>query len=381
MSDANQTPRFRRTKRVAVALAGLLILVVALLALRWQLATQRIDQVATKAATLAATRKVAVSGDDARRAGAPARLGGASEAAGVAAMHMSSVDAYRERSADDRAALPHIRGAMDGAALARLQTLADAGNARAACILSAQATKCNFLPVVVRDSIAQLSAGVALHHERGSIPSPEMLRALEHSRTSASALARECAGAPAMPPDAAWRYLLQSALLGYEPAMLLFSQWPPVDFGEPNTSVDAVIAYLRYSGSLTEALAQRGDLNAITSLTWEYGHHGPNVLQALGLRALPADPTRALMYAYVREGVMLRREAGRPGSTAAYGQAHAAVERVLPAVDEAGRQWARQMADQMLATFTPDALRPSAPASEQAEEPTLWQQLEDICRE
>ena len=51
------------------------------------------------------------------------------------------------------------------------------------------------------------------------------------------------------------------------------------------------------------------------------------------------------------------------------------------AVDEAGRQWARQMADQMLATFTPDALRPSAPASEQAEEPTLWQQLEDICRE
>ena len=39
------------------------------------------------------------------------------------------------------------------------------------------------------------------------------------------------------------------------------------------------------------------------------------------------------------------------------------------------------MADQMLATFTADALRPSAPASEQAEEPTLWQQLEDICRE
>ena len=240
------------------------------------------------------------------------------------------------------------------------------------------ATSC---PGVVRDSITQLSAGVALHHERGSIPSPEMLRALEHSRTSASALAPECAGAPAMPPDAAWRYLLQSALLGYEPAMLLFSQWPPVDFGEPNTSVDAVIAYLRYSGSLTEALAQRGDLNAITSLTWEYGHHGPNVLQALGLRALPADPTRALMFmpTYARGDASPRGRASRidrgiwPG-TCRSGARSSRRGRSGPAVGAAdGGSNAGDIHTRRAS--------PVGPASEQAEEPTLWQQLEDICRE
>ena len=176
--------------------------------------------------------------------------------------------------------------------------------------------------------------------------------------------------------------LLQSALLGYEPAMLLFSQWPPVDFGEPNTSVDAFIAYLRYSGSLTGRCngATMGDLQRDhVADAGRYGDPRSNVLQALGLRALPADPTRcAHVRAYVREGCCFAARPGAPDRPSAYGRAHAAVERVLPAVDEAGRRWATADGGSNARDIHAGRASPVGPASEQAEEPTLAA-FEDIC--
>ena len=59
--------------------------------------------------------------------------------------------------------------------------------------------------------------------------------------------------------EPAWRYMLRSALLGFEPAMSRFVSSPMFDPADLSASVDALAAYRSYYGPMLDAVAQRGD--------------------------------------------------------------------------------------------------------------------------
>ena len=87
------------------------------------------------------------------------------------------------------------------------------------------------------------------------------------------------------------------------------------------------------------------------------------------------------MYAYVRQEIMLRREAIKPGSTRAWGRAEAGVARYQTSVGDDAQAWARQMADQMIATFDASVFAPPStkPGSDAPKNPT--DEIDSFCRE
>lgn len=365
---------FRRA--AIIALVVLTILVVFVVG-RWQIAKQRVSAVAAASSSIVSSAAKSRPASERSYVTEPAH----GEASHIAVMHKAAIDQYRERSEADRAALPPVSKALDAAQFNQLKSLADAGNARAACVLSMQISKCTFYVDNVRNVVNQLNSGVAQHRQAGTQPSEGLLDVLRQSLQTQQRLDAECTGFSIGSEQAAWKYLLQSALMGFQPAMQWFSAWPPFDPSDAGNSVDALAAYMNYAGPLIEALAQRGDLNAVTSANWGYGDYGPNILASVGLRPMPTDPARALMWAYVREAIMLRQEAVSPGSSAMWGRPGAAVERAEGIVDDAGRLWARQTADQMLATYEPSVFQPIPQRPDTIPRREMWEEQEATCRE
>lgn len=365
---------FRRTAiTVLVVLTILVVIVVG----RWQIAKQRVSDVADASSSIVVSTAKSRPAPARSRATEPAN----GEAAHVAVMHKAAINQYRERSDADKAALPQIVKPLDAVQVEQLKTLADAGNARAACVLSVQISKCTYLPGVVRKGISQIEQRISRQEQTDRAALAQLEVNLSESLRVEQRLNAECAGFNIGPEHAAWKYQLQSALMGFEPAMQSFSSWPPFDPADASNSIDAVAAYINYGGQFTETLAQRGDLNAVTGAGWGYGDYGPNFLGVLGLRSMPRDPARALMWAYVREAIMLRQEAVSPSSSRTWGIPHAGVDRAENEVDVNGRAWARQMADQMLATYEPSVFQPISQPPDTIPRREIWEDQEATCRE
>lgn len=365
---------FRRA--VIIALVVLTVLAVIVVA-RWQIAKQRVSEVA------AASSSIVLSAAKDRPASARSYVTEPAngEASHIAVMHKAAIDQYRERSEADKAALPQIVKALDAAQVDQLTALADKGNARAACVLSVQISKCTYLPGQVRAGISQIEQRISRLDRTDRAGMSQLEINMNESLRVQQRLNAECAGFNVGPEHTAWKYQLQSALMGFEPAMQSFSAWPPFDPADASNSIDAVAAYMNYAGLFTEALAQRGDLNAITAANWGYGDYGPNFLGVVGLRPLPKDPARALMWAYIREAIMLRQEAVSPGSSRMWGIPHAGIERAESDADVSGRAWARQMADQMLATYEPSVFQPTPQPPDTIPRREVWEDQEATCRE
>jgi len=343
---------------------------------RWYVAHQRIDRVVAKASIRDAS---AQAKPGTALATTVLRVPGGGEAAAAASLLIANAQQHRERAEAERAALPVIAGAMDAATFSKLATLADDGNARAACVLSVQISKCTQMPRVAAESVEQLTAGIAGMRRQGNEPGPDILRVLRHSTEAQQRLASECANTAIPAGEEPWSYLLQAALQGHPSAMSMFLSRAEWLMGE--MPIDATAAYLRYGGPMLEAMAQRGMLDGVTTAIWGYGDFGYNTLEAMGMRLLPREPARSLLWAYVREGILMRREAVDPTANDGQGSPHALIERVEPLVDAAGRQWARQMADQTLASMDPKVfVPPAAPTAADLQE-QLWETLDRECRE
>ena len=364
-------------KRIVIALAAVMLVLIAVLAARWYVATARVKEVAAASALAASKAGTTRQTDPVRSRVSPA---GAGEAFHLAAMHQPAIEQYRARSAADMKALPASTKALDTEQVEQLKALADAGNARAACVLAMQISKCAFFPVVGRKEVREREASLArLRAESDDVTAAEAR--LAGSRAMLQALDASCEGFSVGSEHKAWMYLLQSALMGFEPAMSQFSGFPLFDPEDINASIDGFSAYMYYAGPLTEALAQRGDLNAVTQASWDYSNTGPTFLGMIGLNALPRDPARALMYAYVRQEIMLRREAITRGSTGAWGRPEAAVARYQTSVGDDGQAWARQMADQMIATFDASVFAPPSIKPESDVPKNFPDAIDSFCRE
>jgi len=277
--------------------------------------------------------------------------------------------------------LPPAYQPLTAQRLAELKALADDGNARAACVLGAQLAKCEFFPFAARQGVKQAANAIARHRRDGSEPPAALLRSHERSLATQLQLQAECADVSFGAGHAAWRYQLQAALLGHEDSMAAFSSWPAFDPTDPGTAMDAVAAYVQHAGAFIEARAQRGSLNAVTEASWSYGERGPAVLGMAWLRPLPPDPARALMYQYVRAGVMSRWEQVEPGSSRPWGNPTYGIAAMEQALSESQRAWARQMADQILASSDARELKPppNRPESQRLDAP--WDVAESACRE
>lgn len=365
---------FRRAVMITLVVLTVLVVIVVV---RWQIAKQRVSAVA------AASSSIVLSAAKSRPAAARSYVTEPAndEASHIAVMHKAAIDQYRERSEADKAALPQIVKALDAVQVEWLKSLADAGNARAACVLSVQISKCIYLPGQVRAGISQIEQRISQLDRIDRSGMAQLEINMSESLRVQQRLNAECAGFGIGSEHTAWKYQLQSALMGFEPAMRSFSAWPPFDPADASNSIDALAAYVNYAGQFTEALAQRGDLNAVTAANWGYGDYGPNFLGVVDLRSLPKDPARALMWAYIREAIMLRQEAASPGSSRMWGIPNAGIDRAESDADVSGRAWARQMADQMLATYQPSVFQPIPQAPDTIPRREIWEEQEATCRE
>jgi len=99
------------------------------------------------------------------------------------------------------------------------------------------------------------------------------------------------------------------------------------------------------------------------------------------VRQAPEGQRSGIRGAYVREGILTRRAAVDPTTGDGQGSPHALVERVESLVDEAGRRWARQMADQTLASFEARVFQPPPEQTALNLQEQLWETLDRECRE
>lgn len=356
------------------------VCIVALLAVgRWHLARNKVAQIAAA---------VVPSPVDSRPQMAPAAATvanqrgsaalGQTDAAARAAMHLHAVQRYRQREADDLAALPPPFVPATTQSIAQLKAMADTGNARAACVLGAQIAKCSYFPSMLRFGVKQLEGRIAAEREASATRRAQLAASFAQATKTQQQLMDECANAPAVSDQSAWGFMLQSALLGYQPAMEQFASFPPIDVTEPGAALDALVAWAEYAGPFTEAMAQRGDLNAITRAMFAYSGRG--AILGIGLQELPRNPERAWLYAYLREAVMRRWEDAAPGSSRVWGNPVAQqLEKDVPVTVE-GRAWARQMAEQMLLTFEPSAFQSPAHRESLHRLSEPWHLMEETCR-
>ena len=174
-------------KRIVIALAAVMLVLIAVLAARWYVATARVKEVAAASALAASKAGTTLQTDPIRSRVSPA---GAGEAFHLAAMHQPAIEQYRARSAADTKALPASTKALDTAQVEQLKTLADGGNARAACVLAMQISKCAFFPVVGRKEVREREASLArLRAESGDVTAAEARLAGSRSTLPARGLA------------------------------------------------------------------------------------------------------------------------------------------------------------------------------------------------
>ena len=372
-------------KRLLVRVGWLLFVLLACGAIvvlgRWWLAKSRVEEVA---AQVHLSRPTALKG--APTPPQPKSSNGLS-AADVAPMYVHAITQYRERSTSDLATLPPFGQPLTDVGAHNLKLLADAGNARAACVLAAKVSKCTFWPEMGSKELSKREARLEqlkLQGETGE----EMMRLelqIAGAKRTLARIAEQCSGYRPNPDEKAWKYLLQSALQGFEPAMQQFHSMPMFDPSDIGDSVDAFVAYKAYAGPFIEALAQSGNEFALLMAHRGYAGMGAFGADLAVLRVLPKDAGRALAYAYVRENLLRKRSElfpGTPASTSGGGSPADAVALREADATPAQRQWARQFADQLLAGLDSRVFAPP-PASERAnqEHADRLDSIEKRCRE
>jgi hypothetical protein len=312
--------------------------------------------------------------------------GGGMSAADLAPVYLHAITQYRERSVSDLAALPPLGQPLTERVVFDLKSLAGGGNARAACVLAAKISGCTFWPEMGRKELRQREERLAaLKLQGGSDEERTRLEGqIARTRPMLLEIADRCSGYNASPDIKAWKYMLQSALQGLEPAMAQFHSLPMFDPSEIGDSVDAFAAYKTYAGPFIESLAQRGNEYAMFSAQVGYGGPGAFGIDDVWLNVLPKNPGRALAYAYVSRDLLRKRSElfpDAPASTSGGNPTNAVARRESEAT-LAERHWARQYADQVLAGFDSRAFAPAPKAvtSDESGDGLLdW--LEQSCRE
>jgi len=390
--------RSRWMRRVVVALA--LIVVTALLFVvgRWYVATQRVQDVATHAAQSIAPGDSKSTASTVRRAfsslQAQADRGGyrLPESAGRATIHLHAIAAYASRQERDLAALPPPNLPLTAERFAQLKGLSDDGNARAACVLAQEVTKCGFLPSMGEKELQYRERKLQALQREGRTDD-RLVKQIAGSRAMLKLLQEECVASVAVASaEPAWRYMLRSALLGFEPAMSRFVSSPMFDPTDLSASVDALAAYRSYYGPLLDAVAQRGDSFHMAVAAREYGGTPLrfNVFDVCVLiGGVSRDVARALAFAYatielhsqqIAAGTSLsEKEREQATRQLASGRSRAAEIEAQATPDE--RLQARALADQMIANWSPDVVSPPPKTTREASGKGRFDDFDSMCRD
>lgn len=390
--------RSRWMRRVVMALA--LIVVTALLFVvgRWYVATQRVQDVATHAAQSIAPGDSKSTASTVRRAfsssQAQADRGGyrLPESAGRATIHLHAIEAYASRQERDLAALPPPNLPLTAERFAQLKGLSDDGNARAACVLAEEVTKCGFLPSMGEKELQYRERKLQALQREGRTDD-RLVKQIAGSRAMLKLLQEECVASVAVASaEPAWRHMLRSALLGFEPAMSRFVSSPMFDPTDLSASVDALAAYRSYYGPMLDAVAQRGDSFRMAVAAREYGGTPLrfNVFDvSVLIGGVSRDVARALAFAYatvelhsrqIAAGTSLsEKEREQAARQLASGRSRAAEIEAQSTPDE--RLQARALADQMIANWSPDVVSPRPKATRETPGKSKFDDFDSICRD
>mgnify|MGYP000060585307 CR=1 FL=1 len=190
---------------------------------------------------------------------------------------------------------------MTAERFAQLKGLSDDGNARAACVLAEEVTKCGFLPSMGEKELQYRERKLQALQREGRTDD-RLVKQIAGSRAMLKLLQEECVASVAVASaEPAWRHMLRSALLGFEPAMSRFVSSPMFDPTDLSASVDALAAYRSYYGPMLDAVAQRGDSFRMAVAAREYGGTPLrfNVFDvSVLIGGVSRDVARALAFAY-----------------------------------------------------------------------------------
>jgi hypothetical protein len=364
---------------IVIALVGLFV---GVSSVRWYVAERRVAAVEQRAA-LASTQA------QTQNKKSPS-IYAISESAGRASIHLQAISAYESRKASDLAALPPAGLPFTTERLALLNKLADEGNARAACALAQETAKCAFHPVMIDKELRFREQRLQSLRREGK-SDPELLEAIDGSRRLLNEFRAHCKDFNLLDAEPAWRNLLRSALMGYKPAMERFVMMPLFDPTDVSANIDAYSAQLSYYGPMLDAVAQYGHEFFMATASREYGG-SPMRMSVFGISVpmsnIEPDPVRALAFAYASVDLHLRRYTGVSAQAEAqqlnlaqqlsrYRDRVASLEAQY-AADQ--RRWARELANQMAANWTPETTAPPKSLPESSEQ-DIFKEFDVMCRE
>lgn len=181
------------------------------------------------------------------------------------------------------------------------------GDARAACRLSSDLSKCRFLPRI-REMLSTEITSAA----RAVAGSTEVARATR-AATQLSALRerseRVCSGITDETSRDAWRFLLQAANRGHVDSMLRFSIQPPLNEQNFAYDLEGWNAYKENALPLLERAAASGSTLAVYHLFRAYA----GMAMPAGIELGHQDPARAYAYGQILYRVMAPSERGAIG--------------------------------------------------------------------
>lgn len=338
---------------------------------RWFVAQQRVAKVADHSVRSLANQLSAKTPISASATSAAFGSYRPPEVAGRAGLHLFAISLYDERRQRDLNALPPPNQPLTAARAAALDELASGGNARAACVLALEVAKCTFLPVIGEKELKHRETRrEQLQREGWDVANLD--RQITGGRTLLTQLGTVCADfMPGHQARPAWHYLLQSALMGYEPAMERFVAFPMFDPTDWSGSVDAFAAYREYYGPMLDALAQRGHEYEMVRAADEYAGQSRqmNVFDIkVIMPSLPVHPIRALALGYASGARLETRWATQAATWSADERIRAEQQRARHAerlatlsakLDLDQQQIAQQLSGQMMVAWPPEVVKPA----------------------
>jgi hypothetical protein len=379
--------------RVVVAVVALLLAIIATLVARWQIAKYRAANIAASAQRGSSVASPQLSNSNqspdasVKRRSTYALPASASQAT----VHLNAIENYETRSTADLAALPPPGEPMNAERFVLLTKLANEGNARAACSLGKEAEKCVFFPKMIGKEMALREAQLNDLVRAGSADQG-LAEQVSAARTYLRQIRASCEGFDMTKAQPAWRTMLESALMGYEPAMIQFVMQPLFDPTDWSVNVDAYAAQLAYYGPLLDTVAQRGHDFFTMVASKEYGGY-PMTLNLFGvsfrMSDVQPDPVRALAFAYASVELQQRRYPQGTTLPVTYEDKHFARQLSLRRENVAKleseyspdhKTWARALADQMSANWSLEVNTPPKPLPHRTDEQVLAQ-FDAVCRE
>ncbi len=182
--------------------------------------------------------------------------------------------------------------------LDQLEAEASKGNARAACRLSMDLTRCRMLPEMREIALHEVTA--AARESSGSSSEAASARRILQLHAFIRSSEDLCVGLEPARTDHAWQYLLQAAQAGHVDSMLRFAIRPPLSETYFSRDIEGWTAYREQAIPLLERAASEGSSLAVYHLYRAYsGMSMPG-----GIEVENSDPARA--YAAL---VLLQRSA------------------------------------------------------------------------